>query len=1067
MDVTVKSPNLVIINSLCKEDFESSWHQIQQCFIVVTETVYITNFQLTKLRRDFNEKASSLSCRIVIADTSQDLNDCVPIIVRGYSKKEVKEAVAYILSKCTLKERIVFKDIFAGHVITSTQLGKWSSYARNKNIHLTILKTSCGFLVEGNPKPVKEAIQSLLQNYHGVLECPNYISYGQVVLKSFYKPVCTTEKISEWKRQVKSTYMADVMFSLLSGDQPKDVREELLRVSKDHVVTIKIVIGRFSKEDTDAIVIPTDRVQKDKIYPIQLTCLQTESFQDGYKRCLHGYQALNKTGETEILDSGSLPCTRILHIIYPLTDLVSSKESDLVNKSLCFASKKRIGSISFPDVGSQMISSVISSLTSLDSRTIHTVRVVVGSEQQAKRYAGVLHKAASPSPTSSSIRQADRNDRNMLKKYQWSWKDDNGVLVSYDSVSSDLLNQAYQKDCSGTCALQVRYQHYTVDFQTMKQRNISSLHEREVIRSFPKLNISQQSVTWKYWDDSGRFSAYLPGDSAQVEIMYQKRDNSDFTIINSRTYSFDFNSMLQVNAETGYSRDIKREVAVTDNCDQTNISFQSGFLHENDEVIIVNFRSPSECFQNVKTYIQDRLEEQLSSEDINLTVPCLPDHLEAIVKKHSMVSCEITTAGPTQGKRTVLRVKGLQALVQKAQTELQKAIIDSLSPTTLVQPPLRKTQYPHTWEPMSEGEQCKIVRLTYTSYEYSDVSARFMETMSDFEVVEIQRVQNKWIWERYSMTKRRMSEKNNGRDNELELFHGSRTAPAESICNSEEGFDMRFSREGLWGQANYFAKNASYSDGYAYYIGNGGMKEIMLAQVLTGDSHQCKPDKSLRMPPEKNSRGSDRESKFIQRYDSVCGMANNCKVYMTYCNENAYPAYIIKYAADDSGATGIKKYPSRNPAKAAGLQQPTSSMPPNRVSAKPPHSYRTSQQPSSFQVPYQPPSQQQPIQVPSQQPFQVPYQPPSQQQPTLVPSQQPSSFQVPPSQQQPIQSHYTTQAPRLQPSSYQPTQPSMQPPRSNQPYPSNPQAGNPTNRTPPQKKRAREPRQAPSSCIIS
>ncbi len=48
------------------------------------------------------------------------------------------------------------------------------------------------------------------------------------------------------------------------------------------------------------------------------------------------------------------------------------------------------------------------------------------------------------------------------------------------------------------------------------------------------------------------------------------------------------------------------------------------------------------------------------------------------------------------------------------------------------------------------------------------------------------------------------------------LFHGTSNTSPEIIYQSEEGFDIRYSREGLWGNAVYLAVNSSYSDTYCY-----------------------------------------------------------------------------------------------------------------------------------------------------------------------------------------------------------------------------------------------------------
>lgn len=71
------------------------------------------------------------------------------------------------------------------------------------------------------------------------------------------------------------------------------------------------------------------------------------------------------------------------------------------------------------------------------------------------------------------------------------------------------------------------------------------------------------------------------------------------------------------------------------------------------------------------------------------------------------------------------------------------------------------------------------------------------------------------------------------------------------IYSSDEGLDMRFSREGMYGQGIYFANNALYSKDYAYKLPNlNNTFQMFLVFVLTGNQIQLdRQDKSLRMPP--------------------------------------------------------------------------------------------------------------------------------------------------------------------------------------------------------------------------
>ena len=51
-----------------------------------------------------------------------------------------------------------------------------------------------------------------------------------------------------------------------------------------------------------------------------------------------------------------------------------------------------------------------------------------------------------------------------------------------------------------------------------------------------------------------------------------------------------------------------------------------------------------------------------------------------------------------------------------------------------------------------------------------------------------------------------ITDKYNGvKPEEKFLYHGTGNTPPDMIYKSEEGFDMRFSNQGMWGQAVYFA----------------------------------------------------------------------------------------------------------------------------------------------------------------------------------------------------------------------------------------------------------------------
>ena len=99
---------------------------------------------------------------------------------------------------------------------------------------------------------------------------------------------------------------------------------------------------------------------------------------------------------------------------------------------------------------------------------------------------------------------------------------------------------------------------------------------------------------------------------------------------------------------------------------------------------------------------------------------------------------------------------------------------------------------------------------------------------------------------------------------------------------------MRFSSpDGMWGRANYFAVNTSYSNSYSHPLAETGEKQMFQATVIVGNTTVLKSDKSLTMPP--LIPGTN------QRYDSVQGHTGGSDVIMIYSNKKAYPQYLITY----------------------------------------------------------------------------------------------------------------------------------------------------------------------------
>ena len=115
--------------------------------------------------------------------------------------------------------------------------------------------------------------------------------------------------------------------------------------------------------------------------------------------------------------------------------------------------------------------------------------------------------------------------------------------------------------------------------------------------------------------------------------------------------------------------------------------------------------------------------------------------------------------------------------------------------------------------------------------EWARLEAYFKLTMPQASIQSIQRIQNKKLWRHYQNEVEDVATKHSwNRDDpiaiqaEAEMYHGTSGTPPIAIYKSEEGFDMTYSKAGLWGHANYFAKDASYSDQYAFTATGNGTK---------------------------------------------------------------------------------------------------------------------------------------------------------------------------------------------------------------------------------------------------
>ena len=189
--------------------------------------------------------------------------------------------------------------------------------------------------------------------------------------------------------------------------------------------------------------------------------------------------------------------------------------------------------------------------------------------------------------------------------------------------------------------------------------------------------------------------------------------------------------------------------------------------------------------------------------------------------------------------------------------------------------------------------ECQVFYVDPVSREFDKMKSQFQKSLPSAHVYHIQRIQNVLLWRKYMRKKRDLENdatlRNSG---EKMLFHGTSNTKPEQIYEGDSGFDMRYSRDGMWGRGNYFAVKSAYSLGYSHKT-RDGYQQLLVARVLTGASFRSNPHK-FQAPPLREGTGQQ-QGEVQRRYNSVHGETGGSTVYITYDNDHSYPEYLITF----------------------------------------------------------------------------------------------------------------------------------------------------------------------------
>ncbi|XP_056363604.1 protein mono-ADP-ribosyltransferase PARP12-like isoform X18 [Oenanthe melanoleuca] len=202
----------------------------------------------------------------------------------------------------------------------------------------------------------------------------------------------------------------------------------------------------------------------------------------------------------------------------------------------------------------------------------------------------------------------------------------------------------------------------------------------------------------------------------------------------------------------------------------------------------------------------------------------------------------------------------------------------------------------------------KAVVISNATPEYNEIKQLFHQTMKNYSILKIQRIQNPSLWKVFQWQKEKMKRENGGKEvQEKLLFHGTDITSMKTICT--QNFDWRIcgSNGTTYGKGSYFARDACYSHAYCQATPQGYL--MFVARVLVGD--YIKGNADYVRPPKKCA---DK----LWFYDSCVDNELNPSVFVVFEKHQIYPEYIVEYKEE---RIREQKEPAKIVYKAAGIRQ--------------------------------------------------------------------------------------------------------------------------------------------------
>uniref|UniRef100_UPI00398F3F7B protein mono-ADP-ribosyltransferase PARP14-like isoform X2 n=1 Tax=Pristiophorus japonicus TaxID=55135 RepID=UPI00398F3F7B len=201
-------------------------------------------------------------------------------------------------------------------------------------------------------------------------------------------------------------------------------------------------------------------------------------------------------------------------------------------------------------------------------------------------------------------------------------------------------------------------------------------------------------------------------------------------------------------------------------------------------------------------------------------------------------------------------------------------------------------ELPTTWTNMKDQEVV-IVPLQRGTTEYNKVAETFRISCENtiVDIIKVERIQNRKLWQSYSVKKETVQRKNPGLNIEQILYHGTTKEISQKL--NKTGFNRSFYGRNAtyYGKGTYFALNASYSCDMKYAnLDSAGCKYIYQTRVITGK--KCLGTRDMLEPTAVNP-----QTDLADLCDCAVNNLSKPTIFVIFCDDGAYPEYLITFKA--------------------------------------------------------------------------------------------------------------------------------------------------------------------------